>query len=72
MGPTRRNITKIIVSAALAILVLILLVTFPADDRADHRRLLLAFILGYPVNWIQRSTTMRGAAVLVVMSRSSH
>jgi len=68
MGSRRwRNITKIIVSAALAILVLILLVTFRQMIAPTIVAFLLAFILGYPVNWIQRSTGWpRGAAVLVV------
>ncbi len=57
MGSRRwSNITKIIVSATLAILVLILLITFRVLITPTIVAFLLAFILSYPVNWIQRST----------------
>ncbi len=68
MGSRRwRNVTKIIVSAALALITLILLVTFRQMIAPTIVAFLLAFILGYPVNWIQRSTGWaRGVAVLIV------
>jgi predicted PurR-regulated permease PerM/phosphoglycolate phosphatase-like HAD superfamily hydrolase len=57
MGSRRwSNLTKIIVSATLAVLALILLITFRILITPTIVAFLLAFILGYPVNWIQRST----------------
>ena len=68
MGSRRwRNVTKIIVSAALAIIAIVLLVTFRQMIAPTIVAFLLAFILSYPVNWIQRSTGWaRGAATLIV------
>jgi predicted PurR-regulated permease PerM/phosphoglycolate phosphatase-like HAD superfamily hydrolase len=57
MGSRRwSNLTKIIVVATLAVLALILLITFRVLITPTIVAFLLAFILGYPVNWIQRST----------------
>jgi predicted PurR-regulated permease PerM/phosphoglycolate phosphatase-like HAD superfamily hydrolase len=50
------NVTKIIVAATLAILALILVITFRALIPSTIVAFLLAFILSYPVNWIQRQT----------------
>jgi predicted PurR-regulated permease PerM/phosphoglycolate phosphatase-like HAD superfamily hydrolase len=57
MGSRRwSNVTKIIVTATLAILAIVLLVTFRVMIAPTVVALLLAFILSYPVNWIQRTT----------------
>ncbi|MCC6454884.1 MAG: AI-2E family transporter [Caldilineaceae bacterium] len=57
MGSRRwNNLTKIIVSVTLATLALILLITFRVLITPTIVAFLLAFILSYPVNWIQRST----------------
>jgi predicted PurR-regulated permease PerM/phosphoglycolate phosphatase-like HAD superfamily hydrolase len=57
MGSRRwSNLTKIIVAITLAVLALILLITFRVLITPTIVAFLLAFILGYPVNWIQRST----------------
>lgn len=57
MGSRRwNNLTKIIVSATLAVLALVLLITFRVLITPTIVAFLLAFILSYPVNWIQRST----------------
>jgi predicted PurR-regulated permease PerM/phosphoglycolate phosphatase-like HAD superfamily hydrolase len=57
MGSRRwNNLTKIIVTATLAVLALILLITFRVLITPTIVAFLLAFILSYPVNWIQRST----------------
>src|SRR5215204_5467680 len=57
MGSRRwSNLTKIIVAATLAVLALILLITFRVLITPTIVAFLLAFILGYPVNWLQRST----------------
>jgi predicted PurR-regulated permease PerM/phosphoglycolate phosphatase-like HAD superfamily hydrolase len=57
MGSRRwSNLTKIIVSATLAVLALVLLITFRVLITPTIVAFLLAFILSYPVNWIQRST----------------
>jgi predicted PurR-regulated permease PerM len=64
------NVTKIIVAAALAILALILIITFRALIPATIVAFLLAFILSYPVNWIQRQTGWaRSTAVASSMAR---
>lgn len=65
MGSRRwSNLTKIIVSATLAVLALILLITFRILITPTIVAFLLSFILSYPVNWIQRSTGWtRGIAV---------
>lgn len=61
------NVTKIIVTASLAILAIVALVTFRAMIAPTVVAFLLAFVLGYPVDWIQRSTGWpRGAAIVVV------
>lgn len=57
MGSRRwSNLTKIIVAATLAVLALVLLITFRVLITPTIVAFLLAFILSYPVNWIQRST----------------
>ncbi len=57
MGSRRwSNLTKIIVSATLAVLALVLLITFRVLITPTILAFILAFILSYPVNWIQRST----------------
>jgi predicted PurR-regulated permease PerM/phosphoglycolate phosphatase-like HAD superfamily hydrolase len=68
MGSRRwSNLTKIIVSATLAILALILLITFRVLITPTIVAFLLAFILSYPVNWIQRSTGWtRSVAVTLI------
>ncbi len=55
---TRRwsSLTKSIVIGALAVLTVVLLVVFRAMIPPTIVAFLLAFILGYPVNWIQRRT----------------
>ena len=50
------NVTKIIVVSSLALIALILMVTFRTMIAPTIVAFLLAFILGYPVNWIQRRT----------------
>jgi len=58
------NPTKIIVAAILAILALVLVITFRAMIPATIVAFLLAFILSYPVNWIQsRTGWTRGTVV---------
>jgi predicted PurR-regulated permease PerM/phosphoglycolate phosphatase-like HAD superfamily hydrolase len=68
MGSRRwSNLTKIIVSATLVLLVIALLVTFRVMIPPTIVAFLLAFILSYPVNWIQRRTGWpRGATVAVL------
>src|SRR4051812_26811614 len=57
MGSRRwSNLTKIIVAVTLAVLALLLFVTFRVLITPTIVAFLLAFVLGYPVNWIQRST----------------
>jgi predicted PurR-regulated permease PerM/phosphoglycolate phosphatase-like HAD superfamily hydrolase len=67
MGSRRwSNLTKIIVATTLAVLALILLITFRVLITPTIVAFLLAFILSYPVNWIQRSTGWaRGLAVML-------
>jgi predicted PurR-regulated permease PerM/phosphoglycolate phosphatase-like HAD superfamily hydrolase len=61
------NVTKIVVAAALVLLVIFLIVMFRAMIPPTIVAFLLAFILGYPVNWIQRQTGWaRRTAVVVV------
>lgn len=58
------NTTKAIVVAALVALTLVLLITFRAMIAPTIVAFLLAFILGYPVNWIQQRTGWsRGGSV---------
>ncbi|GIV78539.1 MAG: hypothetical protein KatS3mg050_2933 [Litorilinea sp.] len=61
------TLTKIIVISTLAILAIVLLVTFREMIPPTVVAFLLAFILSYPVNWIQRTTGWaRGTAVTVI------
>lgn len=61
------NITKIVVAASLVILAIVLVVTFRAMIPSTIVAFLLAFVLGYPVNWIQRQTGWaRGTAVILL------
>lgn len=56
--------TKIIVASLLALLAVILLITFRAMIRPTIVALLLTFILHQPVNWVQQRTGWsRGASV---------
>ena len=68
MGSRRwGNVTKIVVIATLAIIAIVLLVTFREMIAPTIVAFLLAFLLSYPVNWIQRTTGWaRGAAILIV------
>lgn len=66
---TRRwnTTTKIIVTSVLAVAGIILLVTFRQMIAPTIVAFLLAFVLGYPVNWLQQRTGWgRGATVFVV------
>ncbi len=67
--PSRRwnNITKIVVTAALVITLLALIITFRAMIPPTIVAFLMAFILGYPVNWIQQRTGWARAAAVVVL-----
>lgn len=59
--------TKIIVASLLALLAVILLITFRAMIRPTIVALLLTFILHQPVNWVQQRTGWsRGASVSAV------
>lgn len=61
------NVTKIIVASCLVVLMIILLITFRVLIAPTVVAFLLAFILSYPVNWIQRSTGWaRSLSVTVV------
>lgn len=61
------NVTKIIVITTLAVLALVLLVTFRAMITPTIVAFLLAFIFSYPVNWIQSRTGLaRGATVAIL------
>ncbi len=68
MGARRwSNLTKILVAATLAVSAIVLLITFRVLIAPTVVAFLLAFILSYPVNWIQRSTGWaRGLAVSVI------
>jgi predicted PurR-regulated permease PerM/phosphoglycolate phosphatase-like HAD superfamily hydrolase len=61
------NVTKIIVAATLAILAIVLLVTFRAMISPTIVAFFLAFILGYPVNWIQRQTGWARTTAVTVL-----
>ena len=50
------NLTKIIVAGTLFVLAIILAITFRALIGPTVVAFLLAFILSYPVAWVQRST----------------
>lgn len=59
--------TKLTIAAILAILTIILLVTFRVLIAPTIVAFLLAFILSYPVNWIQRTTGwVRGLSVATI------
>jgi len=61
------NTTKIIVISTLVVLAIVLLVTFRAMIAPTIMAFLFAFVLGYPVNWIQQRTGWgRGATVAVL------
>lgn len=61
------NVTKIIVTAALVVLTIVLMVTFSAMISPTIIAFLLAFIMSRPVNWIQRQTGWaRGACVVLL------
>lgn len=61
------NLTKIIVVALLVILAIVTVFAFRAVIPATIIAFFLAFILGYPVNWIQQRTGWaRGPAVLAL------
>jgi predicted PurR-regulated permease PerM/phosphoglycolate phosphatase-like HAD superfamily hydrolase len=68
MGSRRwGNVTKIVVVVALVAIAMGLLVAFRQMITPTIVAFLLAFLLSYPVNWIQRSTGWaRGAAILIV------
>jgi predicted PurR-regulated permease PerM/phosphoglycolate phosphatase-like HAD superfamily hydrolase len=59
--------TKIIVTAVLAVLAVVLLITFRAMIRPTIIAFLLTFILYQPVNWIQQRTAWsRGVSIVSV------
>ena len=61
------NVTKIIVASVLAVLAIILLALFRTMIAPTIVAFLLAFILGYPVTWIQRRTGWgRGMIVALI------
>lgn len=61
------NVTKIIVLALLAVLAIVLMVTFRAMIPSTIVAFLLAFVLSYPVNWVQQRTGWgRGTAIASV------
>ncbi len=61
------NLTKIIVLAFLAVLTIVLLVTFRAMIPSTIVAFLLAFVLSYPVNWIQQRTGWgRGSSIAFI------
>ena len=68
MGSRRwGNVTKIVVVVVLVAIAIGLLVAFRQMISPTIVAFLLAFLLSYPVNWIQRSTGWaRGAAILIV------
>lgn len=61
------NVTKIIVAAALVLFTIFLVVMFRAMIPPTIVAFLLAFILGYPVNWIQRQTGWARRTAVVVL-----
>jgi predicted PurR-regulated permease PerM/phosphoglycolate phosphatase-like HAD superfamily hydrolase len=61
------NVTKLVVSATLVILAIIVVITFRAMIAPTIVALLLAFILGYPVNWLQRQTGWSRQTAVVVL-----
>ena len=68
MSSRRWNtVTKIIVSATLVLLTIVILITFRVMIPPTIVAFLLAFIMSYPVNWVQRRTGWpRGATVAVL------
>lgn len=68
MSSRRWNtVTKIVVSATLVLLTIVVLITFRVMIPPTIVAFLLAFILSYPVNWIQQRTGWpRGATVAVL------
>ncbi|MEM7534521.1 MAG: AI-2E family transporter [Chloroflexota bacterium] len=58
------NSTKILVASSLVILAIVLLITFRAMISPTIVAFLLAFILSYPVNWIQKQTGWPRVAVV--------
>lgn len=59
--------TKIIVTAVLAVLAVVLLITFRAMIRPTIIALLLTFLLYQPVNWVQQQTAWsRGVSIVAV------
>lgn len=68
MGSRRwSNVTKIIVITIIAILAVMLLVTFRVMITPTIIAFLLAFIFSYPVNWIQSRTGLaRGTTVTIL------
>lgn len=67
--PSRRwnNITKIIITTALTFALIALVITFRAMIPPTIVAFFMAFILGYPVNWIQRRTGWARAPAVVVL-----
>ncbi len=67
--PSRRwnNLTKIIVTVALITIAILVVVTFRAMIPPTIVAFLLAFVLGYPVNWIQQRTGLARAPAVVVL-----
>jgi predicted PurR-regulated permease PerM/phosphoglycolate phosphatase-like HAD superfamily hydrolase len=61
------NVTKIIVAATLVLFVIFLVIMFRAMIPPTIVAFLLAFILGYPVNWIQRQTGWARRTAVVVL-----
>jgi predicted PurR-regulated permease PerM/phosphoglycolate phosphatase-like HAD superfamily hydrolase len=59
--------TKIIVTAALVFLAIVLLITFRAMIRPTIIALLLTFLLYQPVNWVQQRTAWsRGVSIVAI------
>ncbi|MEZ4619721.1 MAG: AI-2E family transporter [Caldilineaceae bacterium] len=67
--PSRRwnNLTKTIIAAALAIIAILLIITFRAMIPPTIVAFLMAFVLGYPVNWVQRRTGLARAAAVALL-----
>ena len=58
------NPTKILVASSLVVLVIVLMITFRTMIAPTIVAFLLAFILSYPVNWIQKQTGWPRVAVV--------
>lgn len=67
--PSRRwnNLTKIIVTVVLITIAILVVVTFRAMIPPTIVAFLMAFVLGYPVNWIQQRTGLARAPAVVVL-----